>query len=108
MVTDLGSGLNYRKKGLRLLNILCGRVSRPGPRDEDRLLRFGSELLFQICQFWGVRLSYSTQLRQFPVSSSSRVEILTVFSSRLYGSRRPEEPQSAGCLMQALPRPACV
>ena len=43
VVTDLGSGLNYRKKGLqRILNdILRGRVSRLVIVTKDRLLRFG-------------------------------------------------------------------
>ncbi len=52
MVADLGSGMNYHKKGLkRLLNdILADRVGRLVVTHKDRLLRFGAELVFAICE----------------------------------------------------------
>ncbi len=92
VVTDLGSGLNYRKKGLqRILNdILRGRVSRLVIVTKDRLLRFGSELLFQICQFFGVEvvvLDAAAGVSREQQLTEDLVEILTVFSSRLDGSR---------------------
>ena len=70
VVTDLGGGLNYRKKG--------------------RLLRFGSELLFQIFRFFGVEvvvLDATADVSREQQLTEDLVEILTVFSSRLYGSR---------------------
>ena len=92
VVTDLGSGLNYRKKGLQrvLLEILGGRVTRLVIVTKDRLLRFGSELLFQICQFFGVGvvvLDAAAGISREQQFTEDLVEILTVFSSRLYGSR---------------------
>ena len=92
VVTDLGSGMNYRKKGLqRILNdILRGRVSRLVIVTKDRLLRFGSELLFQICRFFGVEvvvLDATVDISREQQLTEDLVEILTVFSSRLYGSR---------------------
>ena len=90
VVTDLGSGLNYRKKGLQrhLTDILHGRVSRLVIVTKDRLLRFGSELLFQICQFFGVVVLDATAgISREQQLTEDLVEILTVFSSRLYGSR---------------------
>ena len=52
MVADLGSGMNYHTKGLkRLLNdILADRVGRLVVTHKDRLLRFGAELVFAICE----------------------------------------------------------
>lgn len=49
---DLGSGINYYKKGLtRLLNlILDGQVKRLVLTHKDRLLRLGAELVFAICE----------------------------------------------------------
>lgn len=87
VVTDLGSGLNYRKKGLQhvLLEILRGRVRRLVVVTKDRLLRFGSELLLQICQFFGVEVVVLDA-----TATMSRAQQLTedlVDSSRLYGSR---------------------
>ncbi len=46
MIRDLGSGMNYRKKGLTKLitTLLDGEVARLVITHKDRLLRFGSEL----------------------------------------------------------------
>jgi putative resolvase len=51
-VADLGSGMNNHKKGLkRLLNdILADRVGRLVITHTDRLLRFGADLIFAICE----------------------------------------------------------
>jgi excisionase family DNA binding protein len=58
VLTDLGSGLNYNKKGLRkLIQRICdGEVSRLVLTHKDRLLRFGSELIFSICERYGTDL----------------------------------------------------
>lgn len=52
IIQDLGSGMNYYKKGLtKLLNlILDGQVNRLVLTHKDRLLRFGAELVFAICE----------------------------------------------------------
>jgi putative resolvase len=46
VIRDLGSGMNYRKKGLTKLitTLLDGEVARLVITHKDRLLRFGSEL----------------------------------------------------------------
>lgn len=51
VIRDLGSGMNYRKKGLNKLitAILDGDVARLVITHKDRLLRFGSELIFAFC-----------------------------------------------------------
>ena len=93
VVTDIGSGLNYRKKGSLqrvLLEILRGRVRRLVLVTQDRLSRFGSELLFQICGFFGVEvivLDAAADISRERQLTEGLVEILTVFSSRLYGPR---------------------
>ena len=52
VVADLGSGMNYNKKGLKRLldEIIEGRVGRLVIAHKDRLLRFGAELVFAICE----------------------------------------------------------
>ncbi|WP_104758277.1 IS607 family transposase [Helicobacter salomonis] len=52
VIQDLGSGMNYYKKGLtKLLNlILESQVKRLVLTHKDRLLRFGAELVFAICE----------------------------------------------------------
>lgn len=92
VITDLGSGMNYRKKGLKklMLAILRGQVARLVLVTKDRLLRFGSELLFSICQFFQVEvevLDADAQCSREKQLTDDLVEILTVFSSRMYGAR---------------------
>ena len=52
VVADLGSGMNYNKKGLKRLldEIIDGKVGRLVIAHKDRLLRFGAELVFAICE----------------------------------------------------------
>ena len=47
-IMDLGSGLNYKKKGLNnLINMILNKeISHLVINHKERLLRFGSELLF--------------------------------------------------------------
>ena len=51
MIKDLGSGLNFKKKGLnKLLTMILNReISHIIINHKERLLRFGHELLFKIC-----------------------------------------------------------
>ena len=86
------SGMNYRKKGLtRLLNLLIsGEVGRLVITHKDRLLRFGAELVFSVFEMKSVEVVI---INQGPDSSFEEdlakdvLEIITVFSARLYGSR---------------------
>jgi len=52
VIADLGSGMNYHKKGLKRLldEIIEGRVGRLVVAHKDCLLRFGAELVFAICE----------------------------------------------------------
>ena len=92
VIRDLGSGMNYRKKGLhRLLDMILRRkMRRLVLTHKDRLLRFGAELVFALCELQGIEIviihkgeapSFEEELAQ------DVLEIITVFSARLYGSR---------------------
>lgn len=92
IVSDLGSGLNSNKKGLRtLINEICSRkVGRLVIVHKDRLLRFGAELVFSLCEQFGteVIILNSSENKNFEEDLVQDVlEIITVFSARLYGSR---------------------
>jgi putative resolvase len=92
LVQDLGSGMNYRKKGLKKLieAILEGDISRLVISHKDRLLRFGSELIFSICEHQGIEvviLNKSDDATFEEDLATDVLEIITVFSARLYGSR---------------------
>jgi len=92
VIEDLGSGLNYQKRGLRQLirRICSGEVGRLVLTHKDRLLRFGSELVFALCGHFGcevVIINASEQVTFEEELASDVLEILTVFSARLYGAR---------------------
>ena len=92
IVADLGSGMNYHKKGLkRLLNdILADRIGRLVVTHKDRLLRFGAELVFAISeakQLEVVILNHAEDTTFEQELAQDVLEIITVFSARLYGSR---------------------
>jgi predicted site-specific integrase-resolvase len=92
VISDLGSGLNYRKKGLfRLIDlILRGDVSRLIIENKDRLLRFGAELIFLFCKFRAVKvvITDANKNESFEIALAKDVlEVITVFSAKLYGAR---------------------
>ena len=89
---DLGSGINYKKPGLnKLLKLLLNeQVDRLVLHHKDRLLRFGSELIFKICKFLNVEViileeALGQSFEQELVADV--IEIITVLSSKLYGRR---------------------
>lgn len=92
LIEDLGSGMNYKKKGLvRLIKMICsGHVQRLIITHKDRLLRFGSELIFSLCEHFGVEvimINKSADSTYEEDLTNDVLEIITVFSARLYGSR---------------------
>lgn len=92
LIQDLGSGLNYKKKGLRKLieYILDGQCDRLVIAHKDRLLRFGSELIFSLCEHFGVEvviLNRKEDSSEEEDLAKDVLEIITLFSARLYGSR---------------------
>ena len=91
-IRDLGSGLNYKKKGLQRLIalILDDRVERLVITHKDRLLRFGSELIFTLCEQAGTQVVILNPREDATFEEDLAIdvlEIITVFSARLYGSR---------------------
>ena len=91
-ISDLGSGMNYHKKGLKRLldDIMEGRISRLVITHKDRLLRFGAELVFAICEAKQVEVVILNQGEDTTFEedlAKDVLEIITVFSARLYGSR---------------------
>jgi putative resolvase len=62
VVADLGSGRNYHQKGLKrlLADVLDDQIGRLVISHKDRLLRFGAELVFAICEAKRVEVVLST------------------------------------------------
>ena len=90
IIRDLGSGMNSNKKGLlRLLELMVhGQMSRLVITHKDRLLRFGSDLLFRICELKGIEVVIINKGEQpsFEEELTRDVmEMMTVFCAKLYG-----------------------
>lgn len=58
IITDIGSGINYNKKGLnKLLNmVMSSEVEKIVILYKDRLVRFGYELIENICKKYGTTI----------------------------------------------------
>ena len=110
VVADLGSGVNYHKKGLRRIisDMLDGEVSRLVITHKDRLLRFGAELVFAICEAKNVEVVILNQGEDtgFEEDLAKDVqEIVTVFGARLYGSRSRRHQKLLDRVKQAVDEP---
>jgi len=106
IVQDLGSGLNFQKRGLKKLiqNICSGKIDRLVLTHKDRLLRFGSELVFSLCEQFGIEvviMNRSEESRFEDDLVQDVLEIITVFSARLYGARSRKNQKLLQALKQA-------
>ena len=92
IVSDVGSGINYNKKGLKTLidAIIKDEVGRLVITHKDRLLRFGAELIFAICEAKEVEVVIINKGEDSICEedlAKDVLEIITVFSARLYDAR---------------------
>ena len=58
VISDLGSGLNYNKKGLiELLDLICSNeIERIVINYKDRLIRYGYEIIEEVCKHHNVSI----------------------------------------------------
>ena len=92
IIEDLGSGLNYRKRGLRrLIKMICNQeISVLVLTHKDRLLRFGSDIIIQLCENFNIKVIILNQDTEESFEKSlcnDIISIITVFSAKLYGKR---------------------
>lgn len=91
IITDVGSGINYKKKGLRELvnKINNHEVSTVVILYKDRLVRFGFELLEYLCEINGVNIEIvdNSEHSKEQELTDDLIQIITVFANRLYGQR---------------------
>lgn len=107
IVSDLGSGMNYHKKGLKCLlnSIINGEIGRLVLTHKDRLLRFGAELVFSICEAKQVEVVILNRGEDTTFEedlAQDVLEIITVFSARLYGSRSRKNQKLLTGMKQAV------
>jgi predicted site-specific integrase-resolvase len=93
VISDLGSGINFNKRGLnQLISEICaGKVGKLILTHRDRLLRFGTPLIFKLCHFYETEiivLGNEEKNRTFEAELVADViELMTVYTSKVYGRR---------------------
>lgn len=91
VITDIGSGLNFKRKGLKTLleHALQGDSVRVVVTYKDRIARFGFDLIEWIITRAGGEIVVLNQIETSPVEEVTKdlMAIITVFSSRLHGLR---------------------
>ena len=92
IIEDIGSGLNYEKKGLKelIFHIENNQISHLVLNYKDRLLRFGSEIIFEMCRLHNVEVVILNEDEQKTYEAElveDVLSVITVFSAKLYGSR---------------------
>lgn len=97
IIKDVGSGINYTKKGLsELLELICkNKVDTVYVLYKDRLVRFGFEILQKVAEL------HNTQIVVLDNEDKTKeqelvedlMQIITVFSCRLHGKRASKTKQ---------------
>ena len=91
IITDIGSGINYNKKGLNQLidMVTNSEVEKIVVLYKDILIRFGYELIENLCKKFGTTIEIidNTEKTDEQELVEDLVQIVTVFSYRLQGKR---------------------
>jgi len=91
IISDIGSGINYNKKGLNQLVelITTSQVEKVVILYKDRLLRFGFELIENLCNQFDTTIEIidNTEKTEEQELVEDLIQIVTVFSCRLQGKR---------------------
>ena len=91
IITDIGSGINYNKKGLNQIidMVTNSEVEKILVLYKDRLIRFGYELIENLCNKFGtiIEIIDNTEKTEQQELVEDLVQIVTVFSCRLQGKR---------------------
>lgn len=91
VITDIGSGINYKNKGLQeLISVIdSNQVTKVVILYKDRLVRFGFELIQLLCELHGVEIEIidNSEHSTDEELTDDLIQIVTLFANRLYGSR---------------------
>lgn len=91
IITDIGSGINYKRKGLQdLIRGMANRsISKVVVLYKDRLTRFGFELIEYLAELYDCEIEVvdTTEKTEQQELVEDLVQIITVFSCKLQGKR---------------------
>ena len=91
MIEDIGSGINYKKKGLqKLISMISNKeISKIVILYKDRLVRFGFEIIEYLCTINDIEIEIidNTACSKEQELTDDLIQTITVFANRLYGQR---------------------
>lgn len=91
IITDIGSGINYTKQGLKQLiqKINNKEISKIVVLYKDRLIRFGFELIEYLCKLNNIDIEIidNTTISTKTELTNDLIQIITIFANSLYGPR---------------------
>lgn len=101
IISDIGSGLNFNRKGLNKLleAIITGTVAEVVVAHKDRLCRFGFELIENLCKYFSTTLTIVDNKNgksQTDELAEDLLSIITVFTARFYGQRKYSKSKRGG------------
>ena len=90
IIQDVGSGVNYKNKGLlKLLELICrGKVEKLILTRKDQLLILGDDLIFTLCEFFNVKVIIINYSEDEIIEEDLREDfkdMITLLRNRLYG-----------------------
>ena len=91
IISDIGSGINYKKKGLlNLIELITqNKVEKIVVLYKDRLLRFGFELVEHLASLYDcdIEIIDNTEETEDQELVEDMIQTITVFSAKLQGKR---------------------
>ena len=91
VITDIGSGISYKNKGLQKLISLIdsNQVTKVVILYKDRLVRFGFELIQLLCDLHNVKIEIvdKSEYSKEEELTDDLIQITTMFANELYGAR---------------------
>lgn len=91
IISDIGSGINYKKKGLKeLIKLITqNKVEKVVVLYKDRLIRFGFELIEYLASLYNCEIEIvdNTEKSEQQELVEDLIQIITVFSCELQGKR---------------------
>jgi predicted site-specific integrase-resolvase len=104
IISDIGSGINYNKKGLQSLirRIQCNEVENVVVLYKDRLVRFGFELIEYIAKLnnCSIEVIDRTKKTEEQELVEDMIQIVTVFACKLQGKRANKAKKFAKEILQ--------
>ncbi|WP_127087849.1 IS607 family transposase, partial [Dulcicalothrix desertica] len=108
IITDIGSGLNFKRKGLQALldRVLSNTIKLVVVAHKDRLCRFGFDIISWLCTRQQTEILVLDQKNLSPEREMVEdiLAIVHVFSCRLYGLRKYKKQITLDSELPSIPK----